>query len=32
MSKKHGFTCSLCGPCTKNKEQIKKLKKTGDLR
>ena len=26
-----GFTYSACGPSTKNKERIKKLKKTGDI-
>ena len=25
-----GFTCSACGPFTKNKERIQKLKQTGD--
>ena len=25
-----GFTYSACGPFTKNKERIKKIKKTGD--
>ena len=24
------FTCSPCGPITKNKEKIKKFKETGD--
>ena len=36
MSEMHlrqlGFTYSTCGPFTKNKEQIKKFKETGDLR
>ena len=27
-----GFTCSACGPFTKNKERIQKFKRTGDLR
>ena len=27
-----GFTYSACGPFTKNKERIKKLKETGDSR
>ena len=27
-----GFTYSACGPFTKNKERIQKLKKTEDLR
>ena len=26
------FTCSACGPFTKNKERIKKFKETGDSR
>ena len=26
--KQPGFTCSACGPFTKNKERIQKLKKT----
>ena len=26
------FTYSVCGPFTKNKERIQKLKKTGDSR
>ena len=25
-----GFTCSACGPFTKNKERIQKFKETGD--
>ena len=25
-----GLTCNACGPFTKNKERIQKLKKTGD--
>ena len=25
-----GFTCKACGPFTKNKERIQKLKETGD--
>ena len=25
-----GFTYNACGPCTKNKESIQKLKETGD--
>ena len=36
MSEMHlrqpGFTYSACGPFTKNKEQIKKFKETGDSR
>ena len=28
--KQTGFTCSACGPFTKNKEIIKNLKGTGD--
>ena len=28
--KQPGFTFSACGPFTKNKERIQKLKKTGD--
>ena len=36
MSKMHlrqsGFTCSACGSFTKNKERIKKFRKTMDLR
>ena len=28
--KQPGFTYSACGPFTKNKERIQKLKKTGD--
>ena len=27
-----GFSCSACGPFTKNKEKIQKFKETGDLR
>ena len=27
-----GFTCSVCGPSTKNKERIQKFKETGDSR
>ena len=27
-----GFTYSACGPFTENKEEIQKLKETGDLR
>ena len=27
-----GFTCSACGPFTKNKERIRKFKDTGDSR
>ena len=27
-----GFTCSACGPFTKNKERIQKFKQTGDSR
>ena len=27
-----GFTYSVCGTFTKNKERIKRIKKTGDLR
>ena len=30
--KQPGFTYSACGPFTKNKDRIKKLKETGDLR
>ena len=30
--KQPGFTYSACGPVTKNKEKIKKLKKTGDTK
>ena len=26
-----GFTCSVCGPSTRKKEKIQKLKETGDL-
>ena len=36
MSEMHvrqpGLTCRTCGPFTKNKERIKKLKETGDSR
>ena len=28
--KQPGFTCSTCGPFTKNKEQIQKFEETGD--
>ena len=28
--KQPGFICSACGPFTKNKERIQKLKETGD--
>ena len=28
--KQPGFTCSACGPFTKNKERIQKFKETGD--
>ena len=28
--KQRGFTCSACGPFTKNKERIQKFKETGD--
>ena len=28
--KQWGFTCSACGPFTKNKEWIQKFKETGD--
>ena len=28
--KQPGFTCSACGPITKNKERIKKIKQTGN--
>ena len=28
--KQPGFTCSTCGPFTKNKERIQKFKETGD--
>ena len=35
MSEMHlrrpGFTCSACGPFSKNKEKIKTFKETGDL-
>ena len=27
-----GFTCSVCGPLSKNKGRIQKLKETGDSR
>ena len=27
-----GFTCSACGPFTKNKERLQKFKETGDSR
>ena len=30
--KQPGFTYSACDPVTKNKEKIKKLKKTGDTK
>ena len=30
--KQPGFTYSVCGPFTKNKEKIQKLKKTGDAK
>ena len=30
--KQPGFTYSACGPFTKNKERIQKLKKTGDTK
>ena len=30
--KQPGFTCSACGPFTKNKERIQKFKETGDSR
>ena len=30
--KQPGFTYSTSGPCTKNKERIKKIKGTGDSR
>ena len=30
--KQPGFTCSACGPFTKNKEIIKTFKETGDLK
>ena len=30
--KQPGFTYSVCGPFTKNKENIKKFKETGDSR
>ena len=30
--KQPGFTCSVCGPFTKNKEIIQKSKETGDSR
>ena len=33
MHLKHpGFTCSACGPFTKNKERAEKFKETGDSR
>ena len=28
--KQPGFTCSACGPFTKNKKRIQKFKETGD--
>ena len=28
--KQPGFTCSACGPLTKNKGRIQKVKETGD--
>ena len=28
--KQPGFTCSACGPFTKNKEKIQKFKETGN--
>ena len=28
--KQPGFTCSACGPFTKKKEKIKKIKETGN--
>ena len=31
-SKQPGFTCSACGPFTKNKERVQKFKETGDSR
>ena len=30
--KQPGFTCSACGPFTKNKKRIQKLKETGDTK
>ena len=30
LLKQPGFTCSACGPFTKNKERIQKFKETGD--
>ena len=30
--RQHGFTCSACGPFTKNKEGIQKLKETEAIR
>ena len=30
--KQPGFTCSTCGPFTKNKERIQKIKGTGDTK
>ena len=30
--KQRGFTCSACGPFTKNKERIQKFKETGDTK
>ena len=29
--KQPGFTCSACGPFTKNKERIQKFNETGDM-
>ena len=29
---KSGFTYSVCGPLTKNKERVQKFKETGNLR
>ena len=30
--KQPGFTCSACGPFTKNKKRIQKFKETGDTK
>ena len=30
--KQPGFSCSACGPFTKNKERIQKFKETGDAK
>ena len=31
-SRQPRFTCSACGPFTKNKERVQKFKETGDSR